>query len=48
MYALALVLTIAFAILEAAFLRSAFSFPVVGTHSSTMTPACSTARPRSG
>ncbi|MFL5848225.1 MAG: heme lyase CcmF/NrfE family subunit [Solirubrobacteraceae bacterium] len=38
-YALALVLTIAFAILEAAFLRSDFSFRVVGTHSSTTTPA---------
>jgi len=38
-YALALVLTIAFAILEAAFLRSEFSPRVVGTHSSTMTPA---------
>jgi cytochrome c-type biogenesis protein CcmF len=37
-YALALVLTIAFAILEAAFLRSDFSFRVVGTHSSTTTP----------
>jgi cytochrome c-type biogenesis protein CcmF len=38
-FALALVLTIAFAILEAAFLRSDFSFRVVGTHSSTTTPA---------
>jgi cytochrome c-type biogenesis protein CcmF len=38
-YALALVLTIAFAILESAFLRSDFSFQVVGTHSSTTTPA---------
>jgi cytochrome c-type biogenesis protein CcmF len=38
-YALALVLTLAFAILEAAFLRSDFSFRVVGTHSSTTTPA---------
>src|SRR4051812_24289913 len=37
-YALALVLTIAFAILESAFLRSDFSFRVVGTHSSTTTP----------
>jgi cytochrome c-type biogenesis protein CcmF len=38
-YALALVLTIAFAILESAFLRSDFGFRVVGTHSSTTTPA---------
>src|SRR6185369_10515789 len=34
-YALAGVLTLAFAILEAAFLRSDFSFNVVATHSST-------------
>jgi cytochrome c-type biogenesis protein CcmF len=38
-YALAIVLTLAFAILEAAFLRSDFSFRVVGGHSSTTTPA---------
>jgi cytochrome c-type biogenesis protein CcmF len=37
-YALALVLTTAFAILESAFLRSDFTFRVVGTHSSTTTP----------
>jgi cytochrome c-type biogenesis protein CcmF len=38
-YALAGVLTLAFAILELAFLRSDFSFEVVSTHSSTTTPA---------
>ncbi len=38
-YALALVLTLAFAILESAFLRSDFTFRLVGTHSSTTTPA---------
>jgi len=38
-YALALVLTLAFAILESAFLRSDFTFRLVGTHSSTSTPA---------
>jgi cytochrome c-type biogenesis protein CcmF len=38
-YALAGVLTFAFAIMEAAFLRSDFSFDVVATHSSTTTPA---------
>jgi len=38
-YALAGVLTLAFAILEAAFLRSDFSFAVVASHSSTTTPA---------
>ena len=37
-YALAGVLTLAFAIMEAAFLRSDFSFSVVATHSSTTTP----------
>src|ERR671935_1952568 len=37
-YALAAVLTIAFAVLEAAFLRSDFSFKVVATHSSIATP----------
>ena len=37
-YALAGVLTLAFAILELAFLRSDFSFAVVSTHSSTTTP----------
>ncbi len=37
-YALAAVLTLAFAIMEAAFLRSDFSFAVVSTHSSTTTP----------
>src|SRR5947207_12109288 len=37
-YALAAVLTIAFAVLEAAFLRSDFSFEVVATHSSVSTP----------
>ena len=37
-YALAAFLTIAFAVLEAAFLRSDFSFSVVQTHSSTTTP----------
>ena len=38
LYALVLVTTIAFAILEAAFLRSDFSYTVVATHSSTTTP----------
>jgi cytochrome c-type biogenesis protein CcmF len=38
-YALAGVLTVAFAILEAAFLRSDFTFALVGSHSSTTTPA---------
>ena len=38
-YALAGVLTVAFAVLEAAFLRSDFSFALVGGHSSTTTPA---------
>jgi cytochrome c-type biogenesis protein CcmF len=38
-YALAGTLVVAFAILEAAFLRSDFSFQVVSTHSSTTTPA---------
>src|SRR5215204_4601713 len=38
-YALAGVLTVAFVILEAAFLRSDFSFALVGSHSSTTTPA---------
>jgi len=38
-YALAGVLTLAFALLEAAFLRSDFSFQVVASHSSTTTPA---------
>src|SRR5881227_604295 len=37
-YALALVLTVAFVVLEAAFLRSDFSFAVVASHSSTTTP----------
>ena len=37
-YALAAVLTIAFCVLEAAFLRSDFSFGVVATHSSLATP----------
>jgi cytochrome c-type biogenesis protein CcmF len=37
-YAMAGVLTLAFAILELAFLRSDFSFSVVSTHSSTTTP----------
>jgi cytochrome c-type biogenesis protein CcmF len=37
-YALAGVLTVAFVVLEAAFLRSDFSFAVVGSHSSTTTP----------
>jgi cytochrome c-type biogenesis protein CcmF len=37
-YALVAVLTIAFAVLEAAFLRSDFSFEVVATHSSVATP----------
>jgi cytochrome c-type biogenesis protein CcmF len=37
-YALAAVLTVAFAVLEAAFLRSDFSFEVVATHSSIATP----------
>ena len=39
MYALAAVLTLAFAILVAAFLRSDFSLAVVAEHSSTTTPA---------
>jgi cytochrome c-type biogenesis protein CcmF len=38
-YAVAGVLTLAFVILEAAFLRSDFSFALVGSHSSTTTPA---------
>ncbi len=38
-YALALVLTVAIGILEAAFLRSDFTFDVVAAHSSTTTPA---------
>jgi cytochrome c-type biogenesis protein CcmF len=38
-YALAGLMTIAFGILEAAFLRSDFSFNVVASHSSTTTPA---------
>ncbi len=38
-YALAGVLTVAFAVLEAAFLRSDLSFALVGSHSSTTTPA---------
>src|SRR3954453_8815937 len=37
-YALAAILTIAFAVLEVAFLRSDFSFVVVQSHSSTTTP----------
>src|SRR3954454_549142 len=37
-YALAGVLTVAFAVLEIAFLRSDFSFATVATHSSTTTP----------
>src|SRR3954468_9209021 len=37
-YALAAFLTIAFAVLEVAFLRSDFSFSVVQSHSSTTTP----------
>jgi len=37
-YALAGVLTLAFVVLEAAFLRSDFSFELVGSHSSTTTP----------
>src|SRR5689334_9261389 len=37
-YALAAVLTVAFAVLESAFLRSDFSFEVVATHSSIATP----------
>ncbi|MFL5875474.1 MAG: heme lyase CcmF/NrfE family subunit, partial [Solirubrobacteraceae bacterium] len=37
-YALAAVLTIAFCVLEAAFLRSDFSFSVVATHWSVATP----------
>jgi cytochrome c-type biogenesis protein CcmF len=37
-YALAGVLTVAFAVLEAAFIRSDFSFQVVATHSSLTTP----------
>lgn len=38
LYALAAITTIAFAILEIAFLRSDFSFAVVASHSSTTTP----------
>ena len=38
-YALAVVLTLAFAILVAAFVRSDFSLAVVAEHSSTTTPA---------
>jgi len=38
-YALAGVLTVAFVVLEAAFLRSDFSYELVATHSSTTTPA---------
>jgi cytochrome c-type biogenesis protein CcmF len=38
-YALAAVLTVAFAILESAFLRSDFTYALVGSHSSTTTPA---------
>src|SRR5205807_6793763 len=37
-FALAIVLTVAFVVLEAAFLRSDFSFDVVASHSSTTTP----------
>src|SRR5947209_9409598 len=37
-YALAGLMTVAFALLEAAFLRSDFSFNVVASHSSTTTP----------
>src|SRR4051794_25497372 len=37
-FALAVVLTVAFVVLEAAFLRSDFSFDVVASHSSTTTP----------
>jgi cytochrome c-type biogenesis protein CcmF len=37
-YALAAILTLAFAILEAAFLRSDFSYNLVASHSSTTTP----------
>src|SRR5258706_2093588 len=37
-YALAFLSTVAFAVLEIAFLRSDFSFTVVATHSSTTTP----------
>jgi cytochrome c-type biogenesis protein CcmF len=37
-YALSAVLSVAFAVLEAAFLRSDFSFEVVATHSSVATP----------
>jgi cytochrome c-type biogenesis protein CcmF len=37
-YALAAVLTVAWVILEVAFLRSTFSFALVGSHSSTTTP----------
>ena len=37
-YALAVVLTVAFAVLEVAFLSSDFSFEVVASHSSTTTP----------
>ena len=39
MYALAGIVVVAFGVLEAAFLRSDFSFDVVATHSSTTTPA---------
>ena len=46
-YALAGVLTVAFAILESRFLRSDFSFGWSSTHSSTTTPP-STGRPRPG
>src|SRR5688500_3838873 len=38
-YALAGVLTVAFVVLEAAFLRDDFAFDVVASHSSTTTPA---------
>ena len=38
-YALAGIVTVAFVVLEAAFLRSDFSFDVVASHSSTTTPA---------
>src|SRR5512139_1386247 len=37
-YALAGVLTVAFVVLEVAFMRSDFSFDVVASHSSTTTP----------
>ena len=39
-YALAGLMTIAWVIVEAAFLRSDFSFNVVAAHSSTTTPTC--------